>query len=252
MISFPDALEVVLVHSSGVLSILNRKAITREVLFKYLHAHRVPVYENFTKLLLIERMIEYWQTRSKDGGVSSGAKESEATVMKVNSEHFPINLMSRQFCSWFFDNFNTDALKQNDFWVDCFVSIRIVAAGQEEVVNDSETNGNEACLEILSHLKRQLSILFNPNLCHEGVQGRIDPHGLVVLMCCGTVHSQTQCVGLFESAFGLMRDPYNENNWRIRHLKLQIKSSPTEMTPKLRDCDTLQQILALPETSDVI
>lgn len=195
-------------------------------------------------------MIEYWQTRNSKEGGSSATKESETTVMNVNSEHFPVNLMSRQFCSWFFENLNTNSLKLNDFWVDSFVSVRIVTAGQE--LNDSETNGNEACLEILSHLKRQLSILFNPNLCHEGVQGRIDPHGLVVLMCCGTVHSQTQCVGLFESAFGLMRDPYNENNWRIKHFKLQIKSSPTEMTPKLRDCDTLQQILALPETSDVI
>lgn len=240
-----DALEVVLVHSSGVLSILNRKAITREVLFKYLHSHRVPVYENFTKLLLIERMIEYWQTRSKGDEVT-------ASVTTVNSEHFPINLMSRQFCSWFFENFNGDSLKQNDFWVDCYVSVRIVAAGHGDVVNDRETNSNDACLEMLSHLKRSLNILFNPNLCHEGVQGRIDPHGLVVLMCCGTVHSETQCVGLFESAFGLMRDPYNENNWRIKHLKLQIKSSTNDTTPKLTDCETLQQILALPETSDVI
>lgn len=205
----------------------------------------MSVYENFTKLLLIERMIEYWQSRNS---------ESEpTTVMTTNSptnsaEHFPINLMSRQFCSWFFENFNADALKLNDLWDDCYLSVRIV--GQE--VNDTETNGNEACLDMLTHLKRQLSILFNPNLCHEGVQGRIDPHGLVVLMCCGTIHTQASCVGLFESAFGLMRDPYKENNWRIRHLKLQIKSTTTDLTPKLRDCDTLQQILALPETSDVI
>lgn len=207
------------------------------------------MYENFTKLLLIERMIEYWQTRSSSGTVR---EPDQAPVMNPDSisEHFPINIMSRQFCSWFFENFNTDTLKQNDLWVDCCLSVRIVAAGKE--VNDTETNGNEACLEMLSHLKKQLGILFNPNPCHEGVQGRIDPHGLVVLMCCGTVHSQTQCVGLFESAFGLMRDPYNENNWRIRHLKLQIKSTTTEAMPKLRDCDTLQEILALPETSDVV
>lgn len=238
-----------LIHSSGVLSILNRKAITREVLFKYLTGHGVSVYENFTKLLLIERMIEYWQTRSSSGTVR---EPDQVPVMNPDSisEHFPINIMSRQFCSWFFENFNTDTLKQNDLWVDCCLSVRIVAAGKE--VNDTETNGNEACLEMLSHLKKQLGILFNPNPCHEGVQGRIDPHGLVVLMCCGTVHSQTQCVGLFESAFGLMRDPYNENNWRIRHLKLQIKSTTTEAMPKLRDCDTLQEILALPETSDVV
>uniref|UniRef100_A0A336MES1 CSON014928 protein n=1 Tax=Culicoides sonorensis TaxID=179676 RepID=A0A336MES1_CULSO len=248
-----DALDVVLVHSSGVLSILNRKAITREVLFKYLHAHRVPVYENFTKLLLIERMIEYWQTRNKDSGdISQNLSQSvsETPVRQINTEHFPINLMSRQFCTWFFENFNKEILKLNDFWVDCFINIRILAAGQD--INDNETNGNQPCLDMLLNLKRQLSILFNPNLCHEGVQGRIDPHGLVVLMCCGTVHSQTQCVGLFESAFGLMRDPYNDNNWRIKHLKLQIKSSQTDGMPKLNECDSLQQILALPETSDVI
>lgn len=250
-----DAFEIVLVHSSGVHSILNRKAITREVLFKYLHEHKVPVYENYTKLLLIERIEEFWNNRGgKSSASDTGPNHSSQTVSSnINSEHFPINLMSREFCTWFFKNYNSDTLKSNDFWLDTNISIRIMASGNGGSTNDSETEGNENALEMLMHLRKQLNILFNPNLCHEGVQGRIDPHGLVVLMCCGTVHSEIQCVGLFESAFGLMRDPYNENNWRIKYLKLQIKSSQSNnMMPTLNECETLIQILALPETSDAI
>lgn len=195
-------------------------------------------------------MIEFWKTRSKESAKFSSNELPTKNEVQTSSENFPINLMARQFCSWFFENLNAKSLKINDLWVDCLLNVRIVAAGLG--VKEKETKGNKACFEMLSYLKRELSISFNPSLCHEGVQGRTDPHGLVIVMCCGTVHSQTQCVGLFESAFGIMRDPYSENNWRIRHLNLKIKSSTTKTMPKLRECDTIEHILLLPETSDVI
>lgn len=241
-----DALEIVLTHSKGVHSILNRKAITREVLFKYLHEHQVQVFENFTKLLLIERIIEYWSgTKPVDHNVD--LNESVPSNNK-QTEHFPINLMSREFSNWFFQNYNEDRLKLDDFWSDCTTSIRIVAGD----INDTSSTGNNESLDMLTNLRRQLNIVFNPNLCHEGVQGRIDPHGLIVLMCCGTIHTPSHCVGLYETAFGLMKDPYNANNWRIKYLKLLIRSGSGEIKPKLTECDSLRQILALPESSDIL
>ena len=38
----------------------------------------------------------------------------------------------------------------------------------------------------------------NPNLCEEGVKGRLDPHGLVLVLVCGTLHNQTTVCGVFE------------------------------------------------------
>lgn len=208
----------------------------------------MQVFENFTKLLLIERIIEYWSgTKPVEGGGGNSGGASESTL--TNTEHFPINLMSREFSNWFFQNYNEDRLKGDDFWSDCTTSIRIVAGE----TNDTSSAGNSESLDILTHLRRQLNVVFNPNLCHDGVQGRIDPHGLIVLMCCGTVHTTSQCVGLYETAFGLMRDPYNDNNWRIKYLKLLIRSGASDsIKPRLNDCESLRQILALPESSDVL
>lgn len=232
-------------HSSGVHHILNRKAITREVLFKYLHEKRVQVCENYTKLLLIERIIEYW-----NGNKPLPEKPRDVVVeAALNADKFPINLMSKEFSEWFFKNFNENGLKSADFWLDCSTNVRIVAAADKSDIN---AEGNEKTLEILRHLQGSLGVVFNPNLCYEGVQGRIDPHGLVVLMCCGTVHKEAQIVGVFETAFGLVRDPYNENNWRIKHLKMQMKSTAYGTNPKLTDCETLQSILALPESREVV
>lgn len=79
-------------------------------------------------------------------------------------------------------------------------------------------------------------------------------HGLVLILCCGTLHThESVAVGVFESVFGLMRDPFSDNNWKIKNIKMQLQSSvATQKIPELQHCSTLQQFLALPESDEYL
>lgn len=66
-------------------------------------------------------------------------------------------------------------------------------------------------VQMICNTKACHSLYFNPNLSHEGVQGRRDVHGLVMGLVCGTLHQQDRCVGVLEQLFGLVRDPSADN-----------------------------------------
>jgi hypothetical protein len=68
-------------------------------------------------------------------------------------------------------------------------------------------------------------LYFNPNISNDSVRGKQNPHGLVVVQVCGTVHRQKEYLGVFEQSFGLIRDPSEENNWKIKFSKLMLKAS---------------------------
>lgn len=82
----------------------------------------------------------------------------------------------------------------------------------------------------------------------------MEHHGIVLILCCGTLHTHASVsVGVFESVFGLMRDPFSDNNWKIKNIKMQLQSTPSigmQKLPQLDNCDSLQQFMALPEHDD--
>lgn len=79
----------------------------------------------------------------------------------------------------------------------------------------------------------------------------MDHHGIVLMLCCGTLHTHASVsVGVFESVFGLLRDPFSENNWKIKNIKIQLQSSTTMgmvKLPQLESCTSLQPLMSLPE-----
>lgn len=84
---------------------------------------------------------------------------------------------------------------------------------------------------------------------------RMEHHGIVLILSCGTLHTHASCsVGVFESVFGLMRDPFSDNNWKIKNIKMQLQSTTSaigmQRLPQLETCDSLQQFMSLPEHED--
>lgn len=78
-------------------------------------------------------------------------------------------------------------------------------------------------------------------------------HGLVLILSCGTLHSSDSSLGVFEAVFGLMRDPFSDNNWKIKNIKLQLQSSSVtgiQKVPQLQSCVSLQQFMMLPENDN--
>ncbi|XP_075156197.1 uncharacterized protein C3orf38 homolog [Haematobia irritans] len=261
-----DALEYIFTHTSDIQTLLNKKAITKEILFKYLHSKRVSLESNFTKAVLVNRVIEYWKASEDLTKEETDATNQCGTSRSYESHHngnsnvlnqgydssiaspasepdFPINLLARKFSEWFFNNYNQHTLKLNDFWQDVRLIMEITASDGSDI---QDCDNALSTLEVLYGEQERFGFFFNPNLSHSGVQGRMDVHGLVLVLACGTLHTQQACVGIFECIFGLLRDPFCENNWKTKNIKLILRSKGVTSTPSLLESDTLHEALALP------
>lgn len=267
--NFTEALNAIFLHSSSTHSILNRKLITKEILFKYLHSNKVAVKSEFTKQLLIDKIIEFWEGNNRQ----VQRKESEDVIDTTNEcyevemiedetqektaenfdspEHFPINQMSRKFAAWFYSKLNCRNLQAFDFWRECECSVQFF--NQKVCAIEETHNGSESVAEICRELKDKYELYFNLNESHSGTQGRIDRHGLVLVLSCGSLHKINELVGIFESVFALSRDPFTENNWKINRISLKLHnfgSQSNSIAPVLIQCQSLAPLLNLEATGN--
>lgn len=237
---FSEGIEMILLHSTSIQSILNRKAITKENLFKYLHSKTVSVTSEFTKQLLIEKILQYWKQTFYlyDDDDCSNPIENQASAVPGNNiavpqtsqqilsydldqpEHFPINQMARKFATWFYENLNCNQLQVSDFWNNCKCAVQFLE--DQNCIMEEEHLNAQAVLDFCQSLLSKYDLFFNLNISHSGTQGRIDCHGLVLVLTCGTLHKFEQLVGTFETVFGLSRDPFSQNNWKINRIKLRL------------------------------
>lgn len=243
MPTFSDAISSMIQHSPSISSIINRKLITKVLIFQYLNARHVSVTADYSKPVLLEKLLEFWEQKFHDEKDEKKDQTNNQTAV-VQEEQFPIHLMSRQFSTWFFKMCNENQLKIVDFWADSEYSIEMVASSQ--LVRQEQGCGSQSLLELIQSLHNQDNLLFNPNDCHDGIQGRMDPHGLVMVLCCGTLHSPGVFIGVFECVFGLLQDPFADGNWKIKHLRMRLNSSSPRDAPRLDECTYLESTLALP------
>lgn len=162
------------------------------------------------------------------------ASEPTLTISSsVNSSSTPFdnNINGQQlaeyFIPWFYkilNSFNTssDNMSQEwgpqHFWEDAKGSVLMVSDGHML----DECQGALAVSEKLRELVCKEKILFNPNV--SGARGHIDAYGLVKISVGGTVHRFSNCLGIFEQSFGLIRDPQMQNNWKIKFTELKLKA----------------------------
>lgn len=270
-----EAIDVILLHSTSTQSILNRKSITKEHLFKYLHHKRVSVPSEFTKQLLIEKILLHWKQsfyladfEDDDSQCSNSTTQknqvddrssAKQTVLQQDPEQFPINQMARKFAHWFYEQLNTNRLQIEDFWSDCKCSVQFIE--NQQCLIEEQYVGADAVLEFCKSLLDKYSLYLNLNISHSGTQGRIDCHGLVLVLTCGTLHKVGQFVGTFEAVFGLSRDPFSQNNWKSNQITLRLHnfsaqstqaldSSPNEH-PTLLNSNTIAPLLSLSMGTDV-
>lgn len=167
---FLDAYKIILLHSESVSTILNRKAISKELLLKYLTDCNVPVTNNFTKTTLVEQVIEFWKRTENvvaaHGSVTNHSDAENLTTSIPKSENYPINIMSRNFSSWFYKNLNESSIQLNDFWTDCTCTIRMIDSSGE--IKEDATITSRLVLNLLYTIKNQFNFFFNPNISHEG------------------------------------------------------------------------------------
>ncbi|KAF6204418.1 hypothetical protein GE061_002759 [Apolygus lucorum] len=233
-----EAVRIIVQHAEDVRSLLARKKITKTILFKYLHNKRVPFAAAIDKATLIDATIAFWQM----GGNVIQNSVPAPTIESNN--HYPItqpvpNLceeLAYKFCEWFYTKLNEpvvmlggEKVVDNDFWCDATAMINL-KSGSESLQHSAQGSGE--VVELLAALQQQHNLYFSPNLSLDGLRAKSEPHGLVVILVCGTLHQgQGQCIGVFEQKFGLIKDPYASDNWKIKTLDINLLSKSDVTAP---------------------
>lgn len=163
------------------------------------------------------------------------------------------NQLAEKFSEWFYSLLNKSkselggcVLGTDNFFPDC--SIRMHLQSSSGSVENNVENDAAGVLKLLLDTKSDHNLYFNPNLTRDGVQGKMDPHGLVLVAVCGTLHQDQKYAGVFEQLFGLARDPFSANNWKIKYTEVNLKSQDLVTgLPALKDSDLGRTLLALPE-----
>lgn len=167
---FLDATKIVFLHSESVSSILNRKPISKEMLYKYLTDNNIPVTNNFTKATLIEQVIEFWRRNEHPERIQQNNLNSTSTTTTMNPELFPVNVMAKNFSSWFFKNYNESMLQPHDFWSDCTCIVKMID-NSGDMKQDSTVTSHHV-LNLLLSIKTQFNFFFNPNCSYDGTRGK--------------------------------------------------------------------------------
>ncbi len=109
------------------------------------------------------------------------------------------------------------------FWNDAKLLLYIERPGE---TMDEEIFGAKEVSEKLRFLVLGLMVFFHPNVNNNGIKGDMNRHGLLIVKSAGTLHKTGSVVGLFEQAFGLIKDPHSLGNWKIKNTELRMKLSP--------------------------
>ena len=143
--------------------------------------------------------------------------------------------IAKEFVAWFYPMLNSlsggsfspaSEWTEKHFWPDCVFNYQLT--DHEKSVTERH-EGASVVTERLRSLVTDFNFVFNANDTPNGYRGQITTHGLAEVGACGTIHrmaaknSSPPCA-IFEQAFGLMRDPSEDNRWKIKFTNLSVKS----------------------------
>jgi len=152
--------------------------------------------------------------------------------------------MANSFVRWYYQLLNssveTDTTDWNSshFWPDASAKVSLMSESGEVVECTEVLHSARDVSSMLLQIFRKHRLKCNPNMCEEGVRGKLSPHGLVMVLACGTLHNQQTVCGVFEQVFSLIRDPGADNNWKIKQTEArlvggQVKEMPSITNSKL-------------------
>ncbi|CAF1495533.1 unnamed protein product, partial [Rotaria sordida] len=156
---------------------------------------------------LIKQIIEFWNT----GSSTTVATNLSQPITTLSSIH----QLSQQFTEWFYTSWNTLTTFTSDhFFPDC--QLTLIHENQRRIL------GSYYVCELLRSYITNQDLRFCPNI--QSNKAEESKHGLVLLQIHGTIHQRGTCVGIFDQAFGLIRDPTHSNNYLIKFCFLNMQT----------------------------
>ena len=129
--------------------------------------------------------------------------------------------MGKEFSKWFFNILNT--LKDfgpEHFWPNCILSAELYSPSEQKEI--SLTGASDAAT-FLANLVILDKYKFGANSSYDSIMVEMEQHGLVKIMVSGVLYQHSNCVGLFDFAFGLVRNPDSEYNYKIQVIKVKMQ-----------------------------
>jgi len=149
--------------------------------------------------------------------------------------------MANSFVRWYFQLLNrcveTDTVDWNHshFWPNASAKVSLSSETGEIIECMEVLHNSEEVSTMLLQVFKKHRLKCNPNMCDEGVRGKLSPHGLVMVLACGTLHSENDVCGVFEQVFGLVRDPSAENNWKIKQTEVRLIGGQVRGVPSIKN-----------------
>lgn len=170
--------------------------------------------------------------------ISFNQKVNNTAVEKmVDQRETEAQTISLSFVSWFYQMLNailTGKVQSatpntnwgpNHFWNDAKLILNIERPGG---IMTDESEGSSLVSEKLLAVVLQFRLYFNPNMTSQGIRGEMNCHGLLAVKAAGTLHNDSNVIGLFEQVFGLVKDPQEEGNWKIKNTELRLRINSNE------------------------
>ncbi|XP_053351953.1 uncharacterized protein C3orf38 homolog [Clarias gariepinus] len=219
-----EAIEAIIAYSQSAEELLKRKKVHRDVIFKYLATEKVVLPAASDKHQLVKRTLEFWSSDSKKSQNTVNATSACCTE-QTGDGSADLTALGKQFCQWFFQLLNSQNPQASQpvqdwgpqhFWSDA--KLLLCSHTQTE-----EFFGAELVSKRLFALTWEERLLFCPNLELRGLKCVSTAHGLVLVAVAGTIHRESDCLGIFEQVFGLIRASLDESRWKIKFMHLKIK-----------------------------
>ena len=166
---------------------------------------------------LIKQIIEFWN----NGSPSIITTPSTATAAAILPS---IHQLSCEFTEWFYTAWNSLANFSSDhFYPDC--QLTIVHENHRRIL------GSYHVCDVLRSYVASQELRFSPNVQSNKVEE--SRHGLVIVQIHGTIHQRSTCIGVFDQAFGLVRDPTHGNNYLIKFSFLNMQTQQAQQLPQI-------------------
>ncbi|KAI8501305.1 PREDICTED: uncharacterized protein C3orf38 homolog [Branchiostoma belcheri] len=230
-----EAVRAIVSYSESAEQLLRRRKIKRDLLFQYLAGKNVIITPTAAKVDLIQRVLQFW-------GIEVATKvqwEEEEDIRVPVKPKDEIQQLAEQFCTWFFNLLNShhplrtsppaEGWGPQHFWADSQLRMEYHTPD----LHQEQHQGAQLVSQRLLAIVKDDQLVFNPNIAADGVKGKKDPHGLVAVLVCGTVHRQENCLGVFEQCFCLVADPAKQNNYKVKSTNLRIRGKEVMGIPRL-------------------
>ncbi|GAB1611031.1 uncharacterized protein C3orf38 homolog [Argonauta hians] len=238
-----EAIDAILLFSAGVSELLNRKKITKDHLMQYVFSEKISLLGSSDKQVVIKQLVQYWadtsaaaagrdllnnnkvEKRNNKNNIvlpHTGGEPSTPHIVPQQQEitSGDVGQFGRNFASWFYQMLNSKtetSLSPSHFWPNATAHLLFKSSNEHK----ESIQGAEAAAYKLKRLVMEEKLHFNANIDAGGVVCQVESCGIVGVMVQGTVHKLDCCIGVFEQAFTMIREP-SANTWKINCVKLKI------------------------------